>query len=421
MTADKPAQSTPTPHKRAYWIIFFVVFIDLLGFGIVFPFLPEYARQFHISEWQVGLAIGVYSLMQFFFAPVLGRWSDKVGRRPVLLISMLGTALSFIMLAWSKSFWWFFVARALDGLAGSNIATAQAYIADLSPPEQRTRNIGMWIGAAFGLGFAFGPGLGGLFHVAGQWIAPGFGVGFPFLMAGLIAAVNWVFALTGLPESLPLKQGSHLVGSRTTSLPTIMQQLSGPIGLLMLGYAMVILAFAQMEGTFTWLLVDGVKLSPLMVYGVFAYLGFVLAMVQGGLVRRLAKKYSDAALSYAGCAIMAGALLALPYSLNLVLLALSSGALALGHGLCHTALISSISKGAHETEQGFTLGVTQSLASLSRFIGPLSAAWLYQQCGGPCTYGVAATVMAIALWMVYRGFHRATPVATPSEPMKTLA
>src|SRR3712207_179801 len=113
--------------KRVFWIIFFVVFIDLVGFGIVFPLLPLYAREFHMTEWQVGLILGVYSLMQFIFAPLLGALSDKIGRRPVLLVSMTGTALSFFMLAASRNFIWFFIARALDGIAGSNLATAQAY------------------------------------------------------------------------------------------------------------------------------------------------------------------------------------------------------------------------------------------------------------------------------------------------------
>ncbi|MCA9798085.1 MAG: MFS transporter [Cyanobacteria bacterium HKST-UBA06] len=400
------SQATSVP-KSAFWIIFFVVFIDLLGFGIVFPFLPQYARLFEVSEWQIGLVLGSYSLMQFLFAPILGRWSDRVGRRPVLLVSMLGTALSFFVLAWAKSFWLFLIARCIDGIAGSNVATAQAYIADLSEPEKRTKHIGMWIGAAFGLGFAFGPGLGGLFQLFGDQVAPGFGVGFPFLAAGVLALLNWGFALVRLPESIGLRQGTHKLGSRTASLPVLKNKLAGQMGILMLSYALVILAFAQMEGTFTWLAVDHAHLSVLMVYGVFTYLGLVLAFVQGGLVRRLSGKVSDHGLASSGCAIMAVGLMILPFSTQLWVLLVGAGLLAFGHGFCHTALISSISKEADDTQQGETMGVTQSLASLSRFLGPLSAAWLYQTQGVVTAYWTAAMVMVLALVLLHPGFKNA--------------
>ncbi|MEZ4573558.1 MAG: MFS transporter [Vampirovibrionales bacterium] len=310
------SQATSVP-KSAFWIIFFVVFIDLLGFGIVFPFLPQYARLFEVSEWQIGLVLGSYSLMQFLFAPILGRWSDRVGRRPVLLVSMLGTALSFFVLAWAKSFWLFLIARCIDGIAGSNVATAQAYIADLSEPEKRTKHIGMWIGAAFGLGFAFGPGLGGLFQLFGDQVAPGFGVGFPFLAAGVLALLNWGFALVRLPESIGLRQGTHKLGSRTASLPVLKNKLAGQMGILMLScpcdFGLCTNGRDVYDG---WRLIMP-HLSVLMVYGVFTYLGLVLAFVQGGLVRRLSGKVSDHGLASSGCAIMAVGLMILPFSTQL--------------------------------------------------------------------------------------------------------
>lgn len=396
----------PQINKSAFWIIFGVVFIDLIGFGIVFPLLPLYARQFQINEFEIGVILGVYSLMQFVFAPVLGRLSDKVGRRPVLLVSMLGTAFSFFMLAFSKTFWWFFIARALDGIAGSNLATAQAYIADISPKEQRTRNLGMWIGAAFGLGFAFGPFIGGGLHLIGQHVMPAYALSFPFIIAGVLALMNLGFAMFKLPESLKVRDSEHRVGQRTFSWGIIQGRLADTIGPLILTYAIVIFAFAQMEATFTWLSHDLFKLSNAAIYGIFGYLGIVMALVQGGLVRRLAPKLGDKNLAILGCLLMVISLAAIPLSFNHIWLLLTSGILAAGESLSNPALISSISKGAHDSIQGETMGVTQSLASLSRFIGPVTAGYLYQQFGPSSPYFFSALIMLIAVSVGLIGYRR---------------
>lgn len=406
------------PSKSAFWIIFAVVFIDLIGFGIIFPLLPLYARALNISEVEIVWVIGIYSLMQFLFAPVLGALSDKVGRRPVLLISMVGTALSFFMLAWSKTFWWFLAARALDGIAGSNIATAQAYIADISPKEQRTRNLGMWIGAAFGLGFAFGPFIGGGLHALGQTVMPSQALSFPFLAAGVISLVNVAFAFFRLPESLPLKDSEHRVGHRTASWQAIRQRLQSSTGMLILTYALVIFAFAQMEATFSWLSADMFHLSSTAIYWIFGYLGVVMALVQGGLIRRLAPKLGDKRLALIGCLLMALSLGALPMFQSLAGLMAISGLLAVGHSFANPALISSISKGSSDLIQGETMGVTQSLASLSRFLGPLGAGYLYQHLGPVSPYWFASGLMVVALAMCWGGFSRLNRLLSPDEHPK---
>ncbi len=402
-------------NKSVFWIIFTIVFIDLLGFGIVFPLLPLYARSYHLNEFQVGLILGIYSLMQFLFAPILGRLSDKIGRRPVLIVSLLGTSLSFFMLAWSKSFIWFLVARAVDGIAGSNLATAQAYIADISPKEQRTRNLGMWIGAAFGLGFAFGPFIGGALNLLGQAIVPSFALGFPFFAAGLLALANTLAAFFILPESLTFRDSQHLVGRRTFSLGVIQDRLSDTVGSLIVTYAIVVFAFAQMEATYTWLSHDLFKLSSIGIYAMFGYLGFVMALVQGGLVRRLEPKLGDKNLTTLGCSIMVVSLAAMPLIHTLAWLLLTSGALALGEGLCNPALISSISKGAHESLQGETMGVSQSLASLSRFFGPLLAGYLYMHYGAESPYFISAIIMLFALTIGLSGYKKLLTQASSKE------
>jgi MFS transporter, DHA1 family, tetracycline resistance protein len=392
--------------KRVFWIIFFVVFIDLVGFGIVFPLLPLYARQFQMSEFQIGIVLGIYSLMQFIFAPILGRLSDRVGRRPVLLVSMLGTAVSFFMLAWSHNFWWFFIARALDGIAGSNLATAQAYIADISPKEQRTRNLGMWIGAAFGLGFAFGPFLGGGLHLLGQMILPQAALSFPFLVAGAIALINAVFGYFMLPESLKIRDSEHHIGRRTFSWSIIHEHVGAAVGPLIITYAVVIFAFAQMEATFTWISNDLFKLPHIAIYALFGYLGIVMSIVQGGVVRRLAPKMGDKNLAVIGCALMVVGLATLPMFHNVLWLLLTSGLLAAGESFANPALISSISKGSNDYIQGETMGVTQSLASLSRFLGPLAAGYFYQYLGKPSPYFISAIIMLLAILLCQAGFKR---------------
>jgi len=398
-------QVNPVP-KSAFWIIFFVVFIDLVGFGIVFPLLPLYARQFQLTGFQIGAILGIYSLMQFIFAPVLGKISDKVGRRPVLLVSMAGTAFSFFMLAWSKTFWWFLIARAIDGIAGSNLATAQAYIADISPKEQRTRNMGMWIGAAFAMGFAFGPFLGGVFQVIGKYVMPQSAMAFPFIAAGVLALINILFAWKKLPESLPLRDSEHKIGRRTSSWDLIKAHVSGPIGMLIITYAVIIYAFAQMEATYTWLSHDLFKLNAIGIYAMFGYLGFVMALIQGGVVRRLAPIIGDKALTLWGCGLMVVGLITMPLFTGIMGLLITSGLLAVGESLSNPALLSSISKGADEFIQGETMGVTQSLASLSRFIGPLTAGFLYQHYGLKSPYFIAAVVMLLAMGIGIIGFQK---------------
>lgn len=415
MAVETPAVVYPQRvAKRVFWIIFSIVFIDLIGFGIVFPLLPLYARAFNVGEFGIGLIFGVYSLMQFIFAPLLGRLSDRVGRRPVLIVSLAGTALSFFLLAISHNFWWFFVARALDGIAGSNMATAQAYIADISPKEQRTRNLGMWIGAAFGLGFAFGPFFGGMLHLVGRWAMPEYALSFPFLVAGVLALINMGFAMAYLPESLNVRETSHHIGRRTFEPGALFGQLFGQLGPLILSYAIVIYAFAQMEASFTLLSRDVFRLNETAIYALFGYLGIVMSVVQGGLVRRLAPKLGDRNLTVMGCLMMVVGLACMPILGTWVGLLVTSGLLAAGESFANPALVGGISKAAHDSVQGETMGIAQSLASLSRFLGPLTAGYLYQHYGAASPYFIGAIVMFLAIPICMIGYRNVAPLMGPS-------
>ena len=392
--------------KAAVWVVFFVIFIDILGFGIVFPLLPEYMRTLHLTGYQAGLVIGIYSLMQFLFSPALGKWSDKIGRRPILLLSMAGTAVSFFVMGFAKTFEVFLIARALDGLAGSSVATAQAYIADISTKENRTKHIGMWFGAAFGLGFALGPCLGGIFQWIGDLYFPSFGPGFALLIAGFLCTANMIFAYFKLPESRKLVKEEHHIGTRTNSLWILIQTMKRPaIGPLILAYAVVIFGFAFMEATMTWLAKDLYHLDKLGIYALFAFFGFMICYGQGKLVRKLSDSWGDQKLAIVGIVILGITLALLPLYASIPFLIVVSGAMCIGESLSQPSILAAISKLADDNVQGETMGVTQSLASLARFAGPTLAGLMYTY-GMVIPYVTAAALMLPALFLVYVAFNR---------------
>jgi predicted MFS family arabinose efflux permease len=232
-------------------------------------------------------------------------------------------------------------------------------------------------------------------------------------MAGLLALINVIFAFWKLPESLPYRDSEHAVGLRTFSLGAIFSRLHATVGPLILSYAIVTFAFAQMEASFTWLSSDVFRLSEVMIYTLFGYLGLVMALVQGGLIRRLEPKLGDQSLVLLGCALMAVSLLVMPFFDSLLWLFVTAGILAAGYSFANPALISSISKGAHDTMQGETMGITQSLASLSRFVGPLCAGVLYQNFGPASPYVTAAAVTVIAIGVCQLGFRQIRKTETP--------
>jgi MFS family permease len=382
-------------NKRPFWIIFTTVTIDLLGFGMVLPLLPVYGRSFGVSEAKMGLVLGIYSLMQFLFAPMLGRLSDRIGRRPVLCVSILGTAIGHFVLAMAGSFWILLLGRAIDGLAGSNIATAQAYIADMSPPEQRTRNIGMWFGAAFGIGFAFGPFFGGLTYQLGTWLVPSIAERVPFIVAGTMAFLNALHAWRRLPESNPDRSKFHL-GWRTSSFHIIGEVLRNHAGRLVIMNAIVIMAFALMESTYAYLLIDRFGFNKENIYWLFGGLGLTVAFVQGGLIRRIEPILGDRKLAVMGGVLLGVSLLMLPLSTHTAWLVIFSLLMATGNGCISPALTGAISKKVHGTVQGETMGVSASLGSLARFAGPALGLALYQFGGATAPYVMAGILMLVA-------------------------
>jgi multidrug resistance protein len=373
-------------------LLFLTVFVDLVGFGIVLPLLPFYADRFGASGLTIGLLVTVYSVAQFFMAPVWGRLSDRFGRRPVLLLGLVGSAVSYLVFAYAASIAALFVSRILAGLGGSTIPVAEAYIADVTPPERRAGNMGL-IGAAFGLGFTVGPALGGYFWTVSAQ-APG------LLAAGLCLS-NAVLAFFLLPESRP--EPSLARPRRATSSTLGRRGLEAALrvpGLprILLLYFLFTVAFAVLQPTLSLFGSVRLDLDERQVGYLFAFLGLVSAIVQGGLVRVLVPLLGEARLVRIS---------AVPFVVGLVWIATASstpallGALALlaaGYGGTLPSVLSLVSRTAPDTMQGGVLGIGQSVGSLARIVGPALAGALFDiDVGAPFVMGaVLAALGAVA-------------------------
>jgi DHA1 family tetracycline resistance protein-like MFS transporter len=347
-------------------IIFITVFIDLVGFGIVIPVLPLYASRFGASPLVIGLLLGVYSAMQFIFAPVLGRLSDRVGRRPVLLFSMVGTSLGFMLMGLAGSLELLFIARIIDGITGANISTAQAYIADVTPPDKRSRGMGL-IGAAFGLGFIVGPAIGGLMSQVS--------LAAPFFFAAGLAAANALALYFLLPESLSAERRRE--ARRRASIGQVFRESgSWQLAAVMATYFFATVAFALLTAIYPLFTQRRFGLDATHNGYIFAYLGLLGAIIQGGLLGRLLKAFSDKSLAVAGTAILTVSMFALPESRQVWMLLMASTGLAVGNSLVTPTLNGLASRSVYAAWQGRVLGILQSFASLARIIGPVLGGFL---------------------------------------------
>lgn len=380
-------------HLSSMPVLFLIVLIDLIGFGLVIPLLPFYAERFSATPQQVTILMATFSAMQTLAAPIWGRLSDRAGRRPVLMISMTAAALAYLWFAFADALWMLFAARALAGICAGNIAAAQAYIADVTPPEKRARGMGM-IGAAFGLGFIIGPALGGV--VAGNNLATA-----DLRTPGLIACGLSLIALLGvllvLKESLPTGLPPRPRKSRLAALRDALARKS--LARLLVVFFLAILAFGGMEAVFALWAMAQFSWGPAQIGYIFTYVGVLSAAMQGGLIGRLTARFGEEKLLVAGLALIALGLLAIPAAHDLPVLVVAVSGLALGMGAMQPSLNSLISRRAGAEEQGEVLGVAQSVASLSRVLGPLFAGALFAGLGrdSPFLAGMVLVIIAAAL------------------------
>jgi MFS family permease len=383
-------------------IIFLTVFIDLIGFGIVLPMLPLYSKNFGASGLVIGLIMGIYSFMQFIFSPMWGRWSDRIGRRPLLLFSTIGAAISYLIFGFgagttgNTAILIFLLSRMMAGFCGANITVAQAYIADITPPEKRSKSMAL-IGVAFGLGFVFGPAIGG---ISMQYL----GMSGPGWVAAAFCAANFIGAYFLLPESL--KPNSEHVKPRPR-FTQWMHTLGHPrIGLLIGVFFLSTFCFTCFEVTLGLLVSKNFGLNfkdghdVKTITWLFAYCGIVGVFVQGGMVGRLVKVMGEARLIALSLALVAVSLSPLAFIHHWTPLLIVLAVLSIGTGLTRAPVFGLISILAPVNEQGATLGVAQSAGSLARITGPVFAATLFDfhPAWPYVASGALSFVTAILVW-----------------------
>jgi len=380
-------------------VLFLTVFIDLMGFGIVIPLLPIYAKQMNATRFTAGALIAVYSLMQLVFAPVWGRISDDIGRRPVLLMCLAGSAMSYLLLAAAWRLEVLFLARVLAGVAGASIPVAQAYIADVTGPAERARGMGL-IGAAFGLGMVIGPALGGGLSLLGPRVPEGFAAG--------LCLANVLVAVYRLPESLPGSVRGPAPFRHPLSLASLRDAVARPGAASLLAvFFLVTLGFAVLEGTFSLAAASRYGYSQVQVDWLWVYMGLVAVVVQGWLVGRLARRLPERTLVILGAAALSLGFLWIPFAGPAVGLPIGLlAALALvvsGQGLASPSLSSLISKTVEESVYGQALGVSQSLSAGARVLGPAGGGFIFHRFDAAAAYLAAAVCAAGAFGLSLLG------------------
>ena len=373
-------------NKRLFSIIL-VVFIDLLGFSLILPLLPYYAKTFNANQTTTGILIASYALMQLIGAPILGRLSDRFGRRPILLLSVFGTFLGFLLLGFANALWMLFASRIIDGLTGGNLSVAQAYISDVTDAKDRSKGLGM-IGAAFGLGFIIGPVTGGLLS---QW-----GYAVPAFAAAAISLVNLILIYAWLPESLTEEKRSQMTEKRpAVTLNALLVAFQRPFtGSILITRFFFGLAFAIFQTIFSLYALAKFNLTARDTGFVLTYVGVLSVIVQGFLVGRLTSRFREDLLITASVVLMAISLLGWALAPSLIWLYIIMTPTALSGGLLNTLLSSTLTKAVAPQEIGGILGLSAAVESSTRIIAPILGGLLLQQVGtwAPGAFGAIVMV-----------------------------
>lgn len=388
-------------NRSSLVLIFLTVFIDLLGFGILIPILPSFSvKELHIDESAIGIAIAAYSFVQFLFNPILGRLSDKYGRKPIIVFCLFLNAIGYIVFSFTNSYLLLLTSRVIAGIGGSSIGVAQAYVADVTTRENRSKGMGL-IGAAFGLGFVFGPLIGGLLSPLGYAVTGYVAAGF-----SLIAFVLTIFYL---PESLKRKEepedlSAHLQRRKLFDFGSMKKILQKPdLAVLVLLFFILTFSFANIYGTFALLGLKVYGFSDMQNGYMFGIVGLTSAIVQGGLIGRINKLMSKKIILIIGSFLIMISLAMIPYGGTFLGLAIVSIVLSYGTGTFQPTILSLISEVTSESEQGITLGMNQSLSSFARVLGPLWGGFAFEYLGYPFPFltGAVFTFIIFLLTVFY--------------------
>ncbi len=394
-------------------ILFFIVFIDLVGFGMIIPLLPFYSEHFGADPFVVGLVMASYSLAQFAAAPFWGRLSDRVGRRPVLIVSLAGGAAAYIWLGYADELWMLFAARLAGGAMAGNISAAFAYMADITTPENRAKGMGL-IGAAFGLGFIAGPAIGGLLAGSDPALAD--------YRTPALAAAGLSFLALGMSFAILKESLSQEVRRRMAEKPRAQRwaqfraalarpRVGGLIGLTFLAT----FVFAGMEATFALWSNRQFGWGPAQNGYLFAFIGILSATIQGGFIGRLAKKFGEARLIIFGTGALAIGLGLIPFSTSLPYLLGAMVFLGIGFSVMSPSLNSLVSLQVGAEDQGGIMGINRSANTLARVLGPAWAGYLFATLGRNWPYFSGALLMGLVFLLAARGLK---PFLTKDEPPK---
>lgn len=382
--------------KTPLLLIFLTVFIDLLGFGILIPILPTFAtKELKVDEAAIGIVIAIYSLTQFFFNPVFGKLSDKHGRRPIIVISLLLNAAGYVIFSFTHSYLMLIISRVIAGIGGSSIGVAQAYIADVTTREERSKGMGL-IGAAFGLGFVFGPLIGGLLAEYGYAITG--------YAAAIFSFLAFLLTFFYLPES-NLNRGEAQQSKRSLfNIEAAKKIFSKPeLGILIILFFILTFSVANIYGTFALLGFKVYHFTDLQNGYMYGIVGLSSAIVQGGLLNYASKYMNQRQMITLGAFLMMIGLALIPYGGSFAGLSVIVVVLSLGTGSLQPTLLSLISEVTSESEQGITLGLNQSFSAIARVFGPLWGGFAFEFIGYPFPFltGAAFTFLIFLISIFY--------------------
>lgn len=412
---DKPPVKTKSANSATLGLVFLTLFIDMIGFGIVIPVLPLYAEndnRFGASNTELAWIVGIYSLLQFIFAPLMGKLSDRIGRKPVLAVSIVGTAVGFMVLGVATTVTMLMIGRIIDGISGGNVSTAMASIADCTTKEERSRSMGL-VGAAFGLGFVIGPALGGFLSKFGHSV--------PFYFAAGLALINAILVIAKLPETLTPEVRARAKVSAT--LGEVFAKGHGrTVALALVSQFAGVTGFSVMTALFALFCKHRYGYDMAQVGYVLAYVGVLGAVMQGGVVRRMLRRPIEKPLAIIGTGILALSMAGLaslppgtgPDALGLLLFV--SAGMSIGNSLSTPSLNGLASRSVDAHCQGRLMGMMQGAGALGRFCGPMLGYGLVHLDPEP-SYGRIAFLASaglLALDCILLSFMKVAP--TPTEP-----
>jgi DHA1 family tetracycline resistance protein-like MFS transporter len=400
-------------NKKMLSSVILVVFIDLLGFSLILPLLPYYAKTFGANGFVTGVLVSSYAAMQLLGAPVLGRLSDRFGRRPVLLLSIFGTFIGFLLLGFATTLWMLFASRLIDGITGGNISVAQAYISDVTDPKDRAKSLGL-IGAAFGLGFIIGPVTGG---VLSQW-----GYAVPAFVAAGLAFINLLLVFFWLPESLtPERRAAMPVKQPSVSMSALWVALQRPFtGSLLITRFFFGLAFALFQTIFALYALERFSLTATQTGYILTYIGVLSVITQGFLIGRITKRYREDLLITVSVVVMAFGLLGWAVAPTVLFLLIIMAPTAVAGGLLNTVLTSTLTKAVTPDEVGGIIGFSTSIESLTRVIAPTLGGFLLVSFGAWAPGLFGAIVLAGLSLYVWRKIYN-HPIAATLQSDQALA